>query len=77
LESSLANLFNIPPDERGEEAERLLIPAESLFHEGPLPDGTSSVEAGATTLRAVFGMGGIESTLEAARRVAALPIENP
>jgi LuxR family maltose regulon positive regulatory protein len=55
-----------------EEAARLLALAESLPSEGPLPDGTASVEAGVATLRAVFGIGGIQYTLEAARRAAAL-----
>jgi LuxR family maltose regulon positive regulatory protein len=57
---------------RSEEAERLLAIAESLPSEGPLPDGTASVEAGVATLRAVFGIGGIQYTLEAARRAAAM-----
>src|SRR3712207_3784956 len=60
---------------RSEEAQRLLAIAESLRFEGPLPDGTASVEAGVATLRAVFGIGGIQSTLEAARRAAALNAE--
>ena len=58
---------------RTEEAEGLLATAESLPpSEEPLPDGTASVEAGVATLRAVFGIGGVQSTLEAARRAAAL-----
>jgi len=57
---------------RSEEGERLLVIAESLPSEGPLPDGTATVEAGVATLRAVFGIGGVQSTLEAARRAAAL-----
>jgi LuxR family transcriptional regulator, maltose regulon positive regulatory protein len=57
---------------RSEEAERLLAIAEKNSSEGPLPDGTASVEAGVATLRAVFGIGGVQSTLEAARRAAAL-----
>jgi LuxR family maltose regulon positive regulatory protein len=60
---------------RSEEAERLLASAESLPYEGPLPDGTASVEAGVATLRAVFGIGGVQSSLEAARRAAALNTE--
>ena len=54
------------------EAERLLMLAEGLPNEGPLPDGTASVEAGINTIRGVFGMGGIRSTLEAARRARVL-----
>jgi LuxR family transcriptional regulator, maltose regulon positive regulatory protein len=53
---------------RSEEAERLLTLAESIPYEGPLPDGTSSVEAGTATIRGIFGFGGVRSTLEAARR---------
>jgi LuxR family maltose regulon positive regulatory protein len=57
---------------RSKEAIRLLASAESLPYEGPLPDGTASVEAGVATLRAAFGIGGVQSGLEAARRAAAL-----
>jgi LuxR family transcriptional regulator, maltose regulon positive regulatory protein len=53
---------------RGEEGERLLTLAESIPHEGPLPDGTASVESGTATIRGIFGFGGVRSTLEAARR---------
>jgi LuxR family maltose regulon positive regulatory protein len=57
------------------EAERLLMLAEGHPNEGPLPDGTASVEAGIATVRAVFGMGGMRSTLEAARRAGVLEPE--
>ena len=57
---------------RGEDGERLLTRAESLPTEGPLPDGTVSVEAGVATIRGVFGLGGVQSTVEAARRAMAL-----
>jgi LuxR family transcriptional regulator, maltose regulon positive regulatory protein len=57
---------------RGEDGERLLTRAESLPTEGPLPDGTVSVEAGVATIRGVFGLGGVQSTVEAARRAVAL-----
>jgi LuxR family maltose regulon positive regulatory protein len=57
------------------EAERLLMLAEGHPNEGPLPDGTASVEAGIATVRAVFGMGGMRSTLEAARRAEVLEPE--
>jgi LuxR family transcriptional regulator, maltose regulon positive regulatory protein len=40
-----------------------------------LPDGTASVEAGLAIIRGVFGPGGVESTLEAARRAIALEPE--
>ena len=53
---------------RSEEGERLLTLAESIPHEGRLPDGTTSVEAGTATIRGIFGFGGVRSTLEAARR---------
>jgi hypothetical protein len=57
-----------------EEAERFLAIAESLPYEGPLPDGTASVEAGVATLRAVFAYG-VQSALEATRRSVALEPE--
>jgi len=57
---------------RSEEAEGLMAIAEKLPSEGPLPDGTVSVEAGVATLRSVFGIGGVQRTLEAAGRAAAL-----
>jgi LuxR family maltose regulon positive regulatory protein len=56
---------------RSEDGERLLALAESIPYEGPLPDGTPSVEAGTALVRAVFGLGGVRSTLEAAKRAAA------
>jgi LuxR family transcriptional regulator, maltose regulon positive regulatory protein len=60
---------------RGEEGERLLTFAESITCEGPLPDGTASVEAGTATIRGIFGFGGVRSTLEAARRAVELEPE--
>ena len=60
---------------RREEAERSLALAERIPHEGPLPDGTVSVEAGAAMLRAVFGLGGIQRSLDVARRVAEIELE--
>src|SRR5215217_842366 len=57
---------------RSEEAERFLVLAESIPYEGALPDGTASVEAGVETLRGVFGLGGIQRTLEAARHAVEL-----
>jgi LuxR family maltose regulon positive regulatory protein len=50
-----------------EESLRCLSLAQSIPHEGPLPDGTASVESGVAILRASFGYEGIQSTLEAAR----------
>ena len=60
---------------RSEDGERLLTLAEGIPFEGPLPDGTASVEAGVAILRAVFGLGGVRNTLEAARRAVALEPE--
>jgi len=57
---------------RREESARFLLLAGSLPYEGPLPDGTASVESGAAVLRATFGYGGVQSTVEAARRAAKL-----
>ena len=60
---------------RREECERFLTLAESIPHEGRLPDGTASVGSGVATLRAIFGFGGIEEMGEAARRAAALGLD--
>jgi LuxR family maltose regulon positive regulatory protein len=51
---------------------RFLALAESLPYEGPLPDGTASVESGVAILRASFGYAGIQDQLKAARRAAEL-----
>jgi LuxR family maltose regulon positive regulatory protein len=61
---------------RSEDGERLLTLAESIPYEGPLPDGTASVEAGVAIPRAIFGLGGVRNTLEAARRAVALEPEH-
>ena len=62
---------------RREESARFLALAESIPYEGSLPDGTASVESGVAILRAIFGYGGVQSTVEAARRAAELePGEN-
>jgi LuxR family maltose regulon positive regulatory protein len=60
---------------RREEAESLLALAEGIAHEGPLTDGTASVEASVAILRASFGYGGVQSSVEAARRAAVLEPE--
>ncbi|HEY6581235.1 MAG TPA: LuxR C-terminal-related transcriptional regulator, partial [Rubrobacter sp.] len=60
---------------RREECEEYLALAEGIRREGPLPDGTVSVESGAATLRAVFGFGGIGEMVEAARRADALGLD--
>jgi LuxR family transcriptional regulator, maltose regulon positive regulatory protein len=57
---------------RREESARFRTLAQSIPYEGPLPDGTASVEAGAAILRASFGYDGIRNTVEAARRAAEL-----
>ena len=57
---------------RREESARFLTLAESIPHEGPLPDGTASVESGVAILRATFGYDGVQSLLGAARRAAEL-----
>jgi LuxR family maltose regulon positive regulatory protein len=56
---------------RGEERERYLALAEDNSYEGRLPDGTASVESGVALVRAVFGYGGVQRIVEAARRAAA------
>src|SRR5215204_1973548 len=48
-----------------EESASFLALAESIPHEGPLPDGTASVEAGVAILRATFGYSGVQSMAEA------------
>jgi LuxR family transcriptional regulator, maltose regulon positive regulatory protein len=55
-----------------EESARFLALAESIPYEGPLPDGTTSVESGVAILRATFGYGGVQSMVEVARRAAVL-----
>jgi LuxR family transcriptional regulator, maltose regulon positive regulatory protein len=57
---------------RSEESARFLRLAEGIPHEGPLPDGTTSVESGVTVLRATFGFSGVQSMVEAARRASEL-----
>ncbi|HEV2743847.1 MAG TPA: hypothetical protein VGV91_11870, partial [Rubrobacter sp.] len=60
---------------RGEEAKRLLMLAEELPDEGPLPDGTPSIEAGLAIIRGIFGFGGVKGALDAARRAIAFEPE--
>ena len=55
-----------------EESARFLRLAEGISHEGPLPDGTTSVESGVTVLRATFGFSGVQSMVEMARRATEL-----
>ena len=57
---------------RREECEEYLALAEGVPHEeGPLPDGTASVEAGVATLRATFAFGGVGDMAQAARKADA------
>jgi ATP/maltotriose-dependent transcriptional regulator MalT len=60
---------------RREECEEYLALAEGVPREGPLPDGTASVESGVATLRAIFGLGGVKDMAEAARRADALGLD--
>ena len=60
---------------RREECEEYLALAEGIPHEGPLPDGTASVESGVATVRAIFGFGGIGEMVDAARRADALGLD--
>lgn len=60
---------------RRKETEHFLTLAESRTGKEPHSDGATSVEVGAALLRAIFGYGGIQSSVEAARRAAALEPE--
>jgi len=55
-----------------EESARFLALAESIPHEGLLPDGTASVESGIAIIRATFGYDGVQSKVESAWRAAEL-----
>jgi LuxR family transcriptional regulator, maltose regulon positive regulatory protein len=57
---------------RREETERYLALAESVPHEGPLPDGTASVESGVALVRGVFGYGGVQAMVGAIQSAAEL-----
>jgi LuxR family maltose regulon positive regulatory protein len=62
---------------RSEESTRFVRLAESIGHEGPLPDGTSSIESGVAILKASFGYGGVRDGVEVARLAAELePLES-
>jgi LuxR family maltose regulon positive regulatory protein len=58
-----------------EESERFLALAEGSSHEGPLPDGTASVESGVALMRGVFGYGGVRAMAEAIQNAAELESE--
>src|SRR4029450_8188645 len=51
------------------EMDRWLAIAEQLPSQGPLADGTPSLEVGIVSLRAISGFQGIAAKLAAARRV--------
>jgi LuxR family maltose regulon positive regulatory protein len=57
---------------RREETERFLVLAEESSHQGNLPDGTPSVEAGVTLVRGFFGYGGVRAWVQAAERAVEL-----
>jgi len=58
-----------------EESERFLALAEGGSQEGPLPDGTASVESGVALVRGVFGYGGVRAMAEAIQSAAELESE--
>ena len=58
-----------------EESERFLALAEGGSHDGPLPDGTASVESGVALVRGVFGYGGVRAMAEAIQSAAELESE--
>src|SRR5215211_2135193 len=55
-----------------EQSERFLKLAEGNSYEGPLPDGTASVESGVALVRGVFGCGGVQAMVGAAQSAAKL-----
>ena len=57
---------------RQEQSEHFLALAEDSSYEGKLPDGTASVEVGVALVRALFGYGGVQAALAAARRAEEL-----
>jgi LuxR family transcriptional regulator, maltose regulon positive regulatory protein len=60
---------------RGEESQRFLALAEGGSYEGKLPDGSASLEAAVHLVRGIFGYGGVQAMVEAARR--AKELESP
>ena len=57
---------------RKEESERFLAFAQDGSYEGKLPDGTTSVEVGVYLVRALFGFGGVQAAVAAARHAEEL-----
>jgi LuxR family transcriptional regulator, maltose regulon positive regulatory protein len=58
-----------------EESESYLVLAEDSSYEGPLPDGTASVESGVALVRGIFGYGGVQAMAEAIQSAAELESE--
>jgi LuxR family transcriptional regulator, maltose regulon positive regulatory protein len=56
----------------GEESERFLALAEGSSYKGKLPDGSASVEAGVALVRGLFGYGGVQNMVAAARHAEEL-----
>jgi LuxR family transcriptional regulator, maltose regulon positive regulatory protein len=54
------------------EAERWLAAARTGTVEGPLPDGARSLESGITLVTAMFGLGGVSTAIDDARRALEL-----
>ncbi|MDQ3286220.1 MAG: LuxR C-terminal-related transcriptional regulator [Actinomycetota bacterium] len=52
---------------RSEESASFARLAEKIGHEGPLPDGSRSLESGVAILKASFGYGGVRHGVEVAR----------
>ena len=52
---------------RSEESERFLALAEGRSYKGMLPDGSASVELNVAIVRALFGYGGVQAEVAAAR----------
>src|SRR5215207_1490529 len=55
-----------------EESESFLVLAEDSSYEGPLPDGTASVESGVALVRGIFGYGGVQAMVGAIQSAAEL-----
>src|SRR5829696_1561604 len=55
-----------------EESESFLVVAEDSSYEGPLPDGTASVESGVALVRGIFGYGGVQAMVGAIQSAAEL-----
>jgi LuxR family transcriptional regulator, maltose regulon positive regulatory protein len=55
-----------------EESGSFLVLAEDSSYEGPLPDGTASVESGVALVRGIFGYGGVQAMVGAIQSAAEL-----